>query len=78
MSEDTSTEQILFRVYGVESLPDDIWGGGGDSDYPKNGADHEAHDAANVVFHALKQSDRFEWTGDITGVAMGLAEDNDD
>lgn len=77
MSEDYSPEQVLFRVYGVDSLPESLYDAGGEGDYPKNGADHEAHDAANVVFNALKQSDRFEWTDDITGVAMDIVDADD-
>lgn len=69
--------ELTFNVYGVD-LTDELFVGmfdvGGDCagrEYPRNGADHMAHEAANVVYHSLK--DRFEWADEqVDGVAAGV------
>jgi len=62
-------EQVIFAVYGVNA--DDIshvWDM--EESEQAKGFDHEAHELATMVMETL-QSSRFDWTDDITGVAMG-------
>lgn len=76
MSDDYESGQILFRVYGIEldDLPETAFETSAGR-YPYNGCNHEAHDAATVVMNELKSTDRFSWSDEITGVAMGFEND---
>jgi hypothetical protein len=68
---------LIFRVHGVD-LTDDQFAGmfdvGADCagiEYPRNGADHMAHEASNIVYHGLKG--RFDWADEqVSGVAPGV------
>lgn len=68
---------LIFRVHGVD-LTDDQFAGMFDVgvdcagiEYPRDGAEHMAHETSNIVYHGLKE--RFDWADEqVTGVAPGV------
>jgi hypothetical protein len=68
-TDDTATP-LLFRCRGIDAEAadlDHLWEVS-HGDYPKNGFDHAAHEAATKVMNLLREN--YEWAQDIDGVAM--------
>lgn len=69
-SMEKATDPVKFTLHGIDhdDLPNGMFEVG-KRGYPRDGFDHEAHEAATVVMEALEEE--FEWAENISGVSMG-------
>jgi len=75
MSDNTTEDKpLVLRLYvdgeslDAHDIPGDVFTVGAKG-FPKNGFDHEAHEAATKVLNLLK--DEYDWAEDLTGCSLG-------